>query len=171
MTRTHQVSDVQRGILRSVAILELSKGLLVLFVGVGFVSLSRRGFDFEPVARHLLGVLHLHHGRLCEVFLKAAGRLGDTNLVVVAIFAGLYSAMRFVESYGLWRQRVWAEWVALLSGASYLPLEIYGLTRHADGLKWTVFLLNVAIVLYMLYLRVQDKPARRRDRQSAHGIG
>jgi uncharacterized membrane protein (DUF2068 family) len=79
--------------------------------------------------------------------------------------------MRFVESYGLWRQRVWAEWVALVSGASYLPLEIYGLTRHANGLKWTILLLNLAVVLYMLYLRAQDKPARSRDRQSAHGAG
>jgi len=170
MSRTHQVSDVQRRILRSVAVLELSKGLLVLLVGAGFVSLSRRGFDFETVARNLLGVLHLHRGHLCEVFLKAAGRLGDTNLVEVAIFAGLYSAMRFVESYGLWRQRVWAEWVALVSGASYLPLEVYGLIRHANGLKWTILLLNVAIVLYMVYLRVQDKPARNRDRRSAHQI-
>jgi uncharacterized membrane protein (DUF2068 family) len=170
MVRTHQVSDVQRRILRSVALLELAKGLLVLLVGVGFVSLSRRGFEFEGIARHLLGLLHLHRGRLYEVFLKAAEQLGDTNLVEVAVFAGLYSAMRFVESYGLWRQRVWAEWVALISGASYLPLEIYGLSHHPTAMKWAVFLLNLAVVLYMVYLRRQDRPARSRDRRSAHGL-
>jgi uncharacterized membrane protein (DUF2068 family) len=169
MVRTHQVSDVQRRVLRSVALLELAKGLLVLLVGAGLLSLSRRGLDFESVARHLLGVVHLHRGRLYEVFLRAAGGLGDTNLVKVAVVAGTYSAMRFVESYGLWKQRVWAEWVALISGASYLPLEIYGLSRHANAMKWAVFLLNLVVVLYMVYLRAQDRAARGKGSRSARG--
>jgi uncharacterized membrane protein (DUF2068 family) len=149
--------------LRSVAILELSKGLLVVLVGAGLLSLSRRGFDSEAIARHLLGLLHLHRGRLYEVFLRAAARLGDAGLIKVAVIAGLYSAMRFVESYGLWKQRVWGEWVALISGASYLPLEIYGLIRHPNTVKWVVFLLNLVIVLYMVYLRVQDRQTRAGD--------
>jgi len=171
MVRTHQVSDMQRRILRSVAVLELAKGLLVLLVGVGFVSLSRHNFDFEGIARHLLGILHLHRGRLYEVFLRAARRLGDTNMVEVAVVAGLYSAMRFIESYGLWKQRVWAEWVALISGASYLPLEVYGLIHRPTAVKWAVLLLNVAVVLYMVYLRAQDKPTRGRSRRPAGGLG
>jgi len=88
----------------------------------------------------------------------------------VAVGAGVYSAMRFVESYGLWKQRVWAEWLALVSGASYLPLEIYELSRRASTVKWTVFLLNLVIVLYMAYLRAQDKPARGRAKRRAGGI-
>ncbi len=169
MVKTHQLTDVQRRMLRSVAILELTKGLLVLAAGAGLVSLSRRGFDFESVARQLLGVLHLHRGHLYEVFLRAAGKLGDTDLTKVAVVAGMYSAMRFVESYGLWRQRVWAEWVALISGASYLPLEIYELCRHADAVKWAVLLLNLAIVFYMAYLLIEGRQGRRR--RAARDLG
>jgi uncharacterized membrane protein (DUF2068 family) len=76
-----------------------------------------------------------------------------------------------VESYGLWKQRVWAEWLTLISGASYLPLEIYELGRRASTVKWTVFLLNLVIVLYMAYLRAQDKPARGRDGRPGCGSG
>jgi uncharacterized membrane protein (DUF2068 family) len=161
MVKTHQLTDVQRRMLRSVALLELTKGLLVLAAGAGLVSLSRHGFDFEGLARHLLGVLHLHRGHLYDVFLRAAEKLGDTGLIKVAVVAGMYSLMRFVESYGLWKQRVWAEWVALISGASYLPLEIYGLCRHADAVKWTVLLLNLVIGLYMAYLLMQGRLDRR----------
>jgi uncharacterized membrane protein (DUF2068 family) len=169
MPRTHQVGDVQRGVLRSVAILELAKGLLVVLVGLGLLSLSRRGHDFESIAKSLLGVLHFNrHRHLSEVFLNAA-RFGDTNLIRVAVGAGVYSAMRFVESYGLWRQRVWAEWLALIFGAAYLPLEIYELSRKATVVKWAVFLLNLVIVFYMAYLRVQDRPARDRDGRPAGG--
>ena len=165
MPRTHQVGDVHRRMLRSVAILELAKGLLVLLVGLGLLSLSLRGLDFEVMAKSLLGVLHFtHHRHLSEVFLNAAARIGDTNLVMLAVGAGVYSAMRFAESYGLWKQRVWAEWIALISGASYLPLEVYGLSRRASVAKWVLLLLNLVIVLYMAYLRVQDTPARDRGR-------
>jgi len=151
-------------VLRSVAILEPAKGLLVVLVGLGLLSLSRRGHDFESIAKSLLGVLHFNrHRHLSEVFLNAA-RLGDTNLIRVAVGAGVYSAMRFAESYGLWKQRVWAEWIALISGASYLPLEVYGLSRRASVAKWVLLLLNLVIVLYMAYLRVQDTPARDRGR-------
>ena len=169
MSRTHQVGEVQRGVLRSVAILELAKGLLVLLVGLGLLSLLRSGRDVESLAKSLLGVLHFNrHHRLSEVFLNAA-RLGDANFIAVAIAAGMYSAMRFVESYGLWKQRVWAEWLALISGASYLPLEIYGLSRRASVTKWALLLLNLMIVLYMVYLRVQDRPTRGRRRRSDNG--
>ncbi len=160
MPRTHQVGDVQRGMLRSVAILEFAKGLLVLLVGLGVLSLLHRGHDVESIAKGLLGVLHFNrHRHLSEVFLNAA-RFGDANLIVIAVGAGFYSAMRFVEAYGLWKQRVWAEWIALISGAAYLPLEIYELSRRANAAKWTLLLLNLVIVLYMVYLRVQDRSAR-----------
>jgi uncharacterized membrane protein (DUF2068 family) len=167
MTRIHQVSDVQRRMLRSVAVLEFSKGVLVVMVGAGLVSLSRRGFDLETIAKHLLGLMHFHRGHLYDVFVRAASRLSDTSLIKVAAFAGFYAALRFIESYGLWRQRVWAEWVALISGASYLPLEILGLIRHANAVKWTVLLLNLAIVLYMAYLRMEDRQHRERAPRTA----
>ena len=50
MPRTHQVGDVNRKMLRSVALLELAKGLLVLLVGLGLLSLSHRGLHFAGSA-------------------------------------------------------------------------------------------------------------------------
>jgi uncharacterized membrane protein (DUF2068 family) len=68
----------------------------------------------------------------------------------------IYSIVRFAEAYGLWHAREWAEWFALLSGAMYLPWEMYSLMRHPHPIKWFILLANVAIVLYMIVLRVQD---------------
>ncbi len=70
-----------------------------------------------------------------------------------------YSTVRFVEAWGLWHRRVWAEWFALLSGALYLPLEILKVAERADWERVAVLAINVAIVLYMLYIRVRE--ARR----------
>jgi uncharacterized membrane protein (DUF2068 family) len=60
-----------------------------------------------------------------------------------------------VEAYGLWNARVWAEWFALLSGCLYLPWEIYEVAIHPSWIKYGLFATNLAVVLYMLYVRVE----------------
>jgi uncharacterized membrane protein (DUF2068 family) len=72
----------------------------------------------------------------------------------VAGVAALYSTLRFIEAYGLWKKRVWAEWVALISGAVYLPFEINELFRRVSALSVLLFVANLGIVMYMLYLRL-----------------
>jgi uncharacterized membrane protein (DUF2068 family) len=56
-----------------------------------------------------------------------------------------------VEAYGLWYARAWAEWIALISGAIYLPFEIYKVIHRQNLFHVSVLLINVAIVLYMVY--------------------
>lgn len=151
-------SRVRRRTLRAIALTELLKGAVVVIVGLGLVSLARHNIEIEDVARSLVYVLHANpHRHLWEVFIKAAARLDDANLLHVAIGAGVYSLLRFVEAYGLWMGRIWAEWLALVSGAIYLPLEVVELTHRATPLKWLVLLINLAVVLYMAYLRLRPK--------------
>ena len=49
-----------------------------------------------------------------------------------------YSAIRFTEAYGLWRERRWAEWLSAVSGAIYLPFEIYELAGGITPLKFDI---------------------------------
>ena len=157
-SRSHSLAG-----LRAVASLEFAKGLLVLLVGFGLLSLSRRGMDIEDFTQSLLYVLRVsrHHHHLSDVFLRLAARLDDVNLMAVAAGAAVYSILRFVEAYGLWRGRVWAQWFALVSGAVYLPLEIYELAHRASRTKFALLLVNVAIVLYMVCLRAGRKEVAR----------
>jgi uncharacterized membrane protein (DUF2068 family) len=62
--------------------------------------------------------------------------------------------VRFTEAWGLWNRRVWAEWFALLSGAIYLPWEIFKIVERLNWLHVGLFLTNVAILLYLLAIRV-----------------
>jgi uncharacterized membrane protein (DUF2068 family) len=73
-------------------------------------------------------------------------------LWAAARLAFAYSALRFAEAYGLWKQRTWAEWVAFGSGTLLIPLEIRELIRGVTLLRSAVFVGNLAIVCYMLYL-------------------
>jgi uncharacterized membrane protein (DUF2068 family) len=152
--------------LRSVALFEAAKGLVVLLLGLGLLRLVHKNLD--DFAEQLIRFLHVTPGgRLSNLFVTAAGRATDKNIWVIAAAAMVYALVRFAEAFGLWRDREWAEWFALLSGSMYLPWEIYSLLRHAALVKWVVFAGNVAIVLYMLVLRIQAGAAKSRAQQAS----
>ncbi len=139
--------------LRAVATFEAIKGVAVLALGLGLLTMLHK--DFEQSAEGLLIHLHINPDRrLSLAFINAASRLTDARLWGLAAAAAAYAAVRFTEAWGLWNRRVWAEWFALLSGTLYLPWEIYKLAERANWLHVVLFAGNVAIVLYMLYVRV-----------------
>lgn len=138
--------------LRTVAVFEAVKGLLMLAVGFGLLHLIHK--DVGEAAEHLVHRLHVNPERhFSQVFLEAAYKMTDAKLWAFAAGGLAYSTVRFVEAYGLWHRRVWAEWFALLSGCLYLPWEIYEVLDHATHFRWVVLLLNLAIVLYMARIR------------------
>jgi len=150
--------------LRAVAAYEAAKGALVLIAGFGLLSLMQQ--DVQYVAEQLIAHLHLNPAKgYPRIFIDAASHVTSTRLWMFAAFALVYAAVRWIEAYGLWLGRRWAEWFAVLSGAIYVPAEIYGLLR---GVTWTKILLltvNVCIVLYLI--QVLSRSKRERDRLNA----
>jgi uncharacterized membrane protein (DUF2068 family) len=146
--------------LRTVAAFEALKGVLVLGLTVVLFVVHNRA---EDLAESLLFHFHIDADRhLSQAVMDVATRLTDTRLLTIAAAGITYASVRFIESWGLWNRRVWAEWFALLSGALYLPIEISKLSKHPRWLAWTVFLGNLLIVLYMLFVRVSSlRPPRK----------
>jgi len=141
-----------RGV-RSIAAFEASKGVLVLLVGFGLLHLVHR--DLQTFAEKLVRLGHLNPARhYPRVFIDAASRTSDARLKALAGLAFLYSLARFVEAYGLWRMRRWAQWFAIISGGIYIPLEVFEIAAHLSALRVLALLVNVAIVAYLLYVRL-----------------
>jgi uncharacterized membrane protein (DUF2068 family) len=141
----------QRRILRLVASFEFLKGVFVLLIGLSALLLVHK--DAWVIAESLLALLHISTDRhVAQLFLDFADDITDTRLWAAAQIAVVYSALRFAEAYGLWQQRTWAEWVAFGSGTLLVPLEIRELFRGVTLLRSVLFVGNVLIVLYMLYL-------------------
>ncbi len=140
--------------LRAVASFEAFKGVLVVLLGMLIVIYHQSA---EDATENLLDHLHINPDRrLGHAVMNAAASISDARLwtIVAAILA--YSAVRFVEAWGLWNRRVWAEWFALLSGAMYLPLELLKVAERATWERISVLAINVIIVLYMLYIRIRE---------------
>jgi len=152
--------------LRTIAMFEALKGVLVLLLGFGALALVHK--DLDELAGRFIDFIHAKPaGRVSGFFFALADRTTDKSLWTLAIVAVIYSTLRFAEAYGLWNGRAWAEWFALISGCVYLPWELYGIMHHDHWWKWVIFLINVVIVVYMAKLRLNSRAESQAERKRA----
>ena len=127
---------------------EAAKGVLVLVAGFGLVGLMHR--EGDRVADLLVSHLHLNPANQhARIFLELLTNLSSGKLWFLAALAFTYAGLRFIEAYGLWRNRAWAKWVAALSGGIYVPFELYELYLGVSWLKLAALIINVIIVASM----------------------
>ena len=144
---------------RTVATIEFVKGVIVVLAGLGVFSMRHK--DIWGVAESFLEFLHANpHHHYVGVFIDLVSRVSDVRLWKIATVAALYVILRFVEAFGLWYVAPWAEWVALFSGALYIPFEVADLVRHPHWFGLAVIVVNLVIVLYMLKLRIEARKKR-----------
>ena len=154
--------------LRGIALFEATKGIAALAVGIWLLTLLHK--DMQTVAMHLLHFLHrvLHlspDGHLARSIMHGASRVTHGNLLVFAGLAFFYMTVRFTEATGLWLEKEWAEWFALISGAMYMPYEIYELIHHANLIKWAIFISNALVVWYMVWLLQTSHKGKMQERE------
>jgi uncharacterized membrane protein (DUF2068 family) len=143
---------------------EASKGLLVLLTGFGLLAYIHK--DLHLAAERLVRHFHLNPAsRYPRIFLDLADHVTDGQLWVMALSALLYAAARFIEAYGLWHERRWAEWFALLAGGMYVPIELFELARGVTWPKVTLLIVNAAIVGYLSFIVYQARQMRKRATQ------
>ena len=142
----------------AIALFEAAKGALVLIAGFGLFGLLHR--DAEGAAELLSRRLHLNPAKgHARIFIDLLSDLSSGRLWMLAALALTYSCVRFIEAYGLWHDRSWAKWLAALSGAIYIPFELYELYRGSSGVKLAALILNIAVVAYMVHsLRTSLSP-------------
>jgi uncharacterized membrane protein (DUF2068 family) len=144
--------------LRSVACFEFMKGFLAL--AVGFWALVIPNGSVPTLAGQVLHMIKAQpHGYLARLFVSSATSIPERKLIDFGIIALVYSAVRFLEGYGLWRERVWAEWLAVVMSVLYLPFELLHHYHHASLISFSIIILNVMVMLYL---------GLRLSRQSGH---
>jgi uncharacterized membrane protein (DUF2068 family) len=94
------------------------------------------------------GQSHAHHGLLHELdnlFTTSSTHLHELGAVLL-----VYAAVEGIEAVGLWYQRRWAEYLTFLVTTSLLPFEVYEILNRTTAFKVLAFVINVAVVIYLL---------------------
>lgn len=151
-----------KGALHAIALFEAVKGVAALAASFGLLRLAHH--DLRQLAFALIGRFHFDpEGHYPQLLLNYAQLLENKDLRAVVLFAWFYAAVRLAEGYGLWRDRAWAEWLAALSGAIYLPFEADHLFRHTSAVNALVLAGNLCVVIYMI-IRLRRRRLARVER-------
>jgi len=72
------------------------------------------------------------------------------TLHLVEAFLIGYALLQVAEGVGLWSLMRWGEYVAVVGTSIFLPLEVYELTKDVTALKVAAFVINLALVAYLV---------------------
>jgi uncharacterized membrane protein (DUF2068 family) len=91
-----------------------------------------------------VGILH----ELDKLFTLRSGTLREVGAALLA-----YGLLEGVEAVGLWHGKRWAEYLTFLATTILLPLEIYEIIHRQSALKIIGFIINLAVVIYLLFAK------------------
>jgi uncharacterized membrane protein (DUF2068 family) len=97
------------------------------------------------------GPVNADHGIVHDI--RHLFSLNAGTLTKIGIALSVYAIVEGVEAVGLWMGKRWAEYLTLIVTASFLPLEVYELSERFSVLKVITFVINVAVVAYLLYAK------------------
>ena len=109
-------------------------------------------FDRElPVIRALFRELgfNINHSKLVGL-IQRAFTLSPRILDYLVIGLVVYVLIELIEGIGLWLVKRWGEYFAMVATSVFLPYEIYDLTAKITATRVLFFLVNLALVLYLV---------------------
>jgi len=134
--------------LRLIAVLEAVKGVLAVVIALLLFGLA--GHQQNPVIQWVVVTFHLDDSaRAPHLITEMLANPEKFALGMWMMLALAYATLRFFEAYGLWLARRWAEWIALVAAAIYIPFEIYAIALGVTLLKVSLLVINVAFVAYL----------------------
>ena len=144
--------EARRRALHAIALFEAIKGVAALLASIGVLGLLHRDNGIRGLALALLWRFHLDPNTTYPaLLLHYADLLSAIDLRSAAPVAAAYIGIRLAEAYGLWKEKTWAEWLAALSGALYIPLEVAHLVHRTSLINASVLTANVGIVCFMAF--------------------
>jgi uncharacterized membrane protein (DUF2068 family) len=148
-------------ILRVFAIERFLRALVFFAIayGVWRFSVSRlsieQAFNRElPPVRALLLQLgyNVNHSKLLGL-IQHTFTLNSRTLGLLALAALGYAIVEVIEGLGLWLGKRWGEYFAVVATGAGLPFEVYELVEKITALRIVAFLINLALVVYLIYSR------------------
>ena len=153
------MSTAVRRTLHLIAAFEATKGLAALAAVVGILELVHR--DVRHLAIELIGHFHLNPtAHYPSALLHYADLLPGANLHTLVLLASIYIAIRFFESYGLWNDRAWGEWLGTLSGGLYIPFEVSHMAYRPSVITGIVLASNIFLVCFLAVRLWRRRQAR-----------
>ena len=134
-----------------IAAYKAMQALLFVAVGVGALRLLHQ--DIDDVLNHVAAVLRFNpESRFINFLADKASLINDPLLRRIGALAFSYAALSLAEGIGLYLEKAWGELLTLIITASFLPWEIFEITRRLTWVRVGLLIINFLVFLYLLKL-------------------
>jgi uncharacterized membrane protein (DUF2068 family) len=145
----------QTRVVRLIAAFKLLKGVLLVVVGVAALKLLHR--DLATLVEEWAATFGIaQNSRFVGRALSTAAALTPNRVRDLIVGSFLYGGLFLTEGVGLWLLKRWAMWFTVIITGSFLPLEIYELTRRPSAGKVGILVINLVLAVY-LARRIRDE--------------
>jgi uncharacterized membrane protein (DUF2068 family) len=139
--------------------------LIALDRFVHVVVLTTLALVLFTFARHQTGLQHTYNAIMNDLsggdpgttqvrgilgHLRNAFHYSPQHLVTLGLVMTAYAVLEATEMVGLWFAKRWAEYLTFVATVALVPFEVYELANGVSVFKMVAFVINVAIVLYLL---------------------
>jgi uncharacterized membrane protein (DUF2068 family) len=148
-------------ILRLFAVERMVRGVIVAAAAYAIWRFQYHRASIQQAFNHELPQLRpffkqlgydLDHSKLVSL-IKHGFTLSPTTLRWFSVGLAAYAAIEVVEAVGLWLAKRWGEYFAMVATSAGLPLEIYELAHKITFLRVAAFVVNLALVVYLVYAK------------------
>ncbi len=151
----------QRGLLL-IGLFKLTKSLFFFCVGIGAFHLLHK--DLSDEALRLAHALRFEpEGRLTQLLMEKVTLIDSHRLREIGLATFAYSGVALVEGMGLMLEKVWAEFLTLSLTVMFLPWEVWEIVREATWLRFSLLLINLVVLLYLVWLLDRKRKATDRS--------
>jgi uncharacterized membrane protein (DUF2068 family) len=144
--------------------LKLVSGLIAVVAGIGAV----RFLAHDPGPKLELAITNLGldpQNHYFQMVISALTGMDRKHLHAIEAGTFFYALLHTIEGIGLILEKTWAGYLVVIATSTLVPFEIYEIARRPTLLRFSLFVLNVGLVIYLsVNLR---KEHLNRERQSA----
>lgn len=146
-------------LLRVVAVERVVRALMLLFVAGGIFAVGAHRDSVVAKVNDIITSAYplaqqvgwdIRNSHLIATVQELLGENPVFFTLLGVAFVG-YAILQLVEAFGLWGGWRWAEYLAVVATSVFIPLEIYEIVNRPSPFKIVLFIVNVAIVGYLIW--------------------
>jgi uncharacterized membrane protein (DUF2068 family) len=144
----------------AIGLFKLGKAILFFFLGMGAIHLLHKDLGDE-IMRIATALKFDPESKVVTLLLEKVDLIDAHRLKQISLATFGYSMLALTEGIGLMLEKVWAEYLTLTLTISFLPWELFELTRHLNWFRLSLLLINLAVLAYLVWLLRKKKAAYR----------
>ncbi len=145
----------ERG-LQAIGVVKLFTSLALVASAFGLFRLMHA--DVGKAIEHFALRVHLDpDSRITKFLVSKVGGLKRTDFEIIALGAFLSGLLEIVEGIGLIFKKTWASYLTVVATALLLPVEIYEITQKVNPVRIGVFVVNIAILVYLIVNLIKER--------------